>query len=123
MFFAKKTTNRSNDDKFFQIFFIDSIKSWQSINVCNQKQSAKLCGYQIHFCIFWNFNGFYYCIKFVLGTNLFTVAAHEFGHSLGLSHSSVPGALMYPWYQGLSANFQLPDDDRYGIQQIYGNIL
>ncbi|XP_011864181.1 PREDICTED: matrix metalloproteinase-14-like isoform X2 [Vollenhovia emeryi] len=54
------------------------------------------------------------------GTSLFAVAAHEFGHSLGLAHSSVQGALMYPWYQGLSANYELPEDDRHGIQQMYG---
>ncbi|CAK9820460.1 Matrix metalloproteinase-24 [Anthophora plagiata] len=54
------------------------------------------------------------------GTSLFAVAAHEFGHSLGLAHSSVPGALMYPWYQGLSSNYELPEDDKHGIQQMYG---
>nr|XP_033330394.1 matrix metalloproteinase-2 isoform X2 [Megalopta genalis] len=54
------------------------------------------------------------------GTSLFAVAAHEFGHSLGLAHSAVPGALMYPWYQGLSSNYELPEDDRHGIQQLYG---
>ncbi|XP_060814551.1 matrix metalloproteinase-2 isoform X2 [Bombus pascuorum] len=54
------------------------------------------------------------------GTSLFAVAAHEFGHSLGLAHSSVSGALMYPWYQGLSSNYELPEDDRHGIQQMYG---
>ncbi|XP_014488662.1 PREDICTED: matrix metalloproteinase-2 [Dinoponera quadriceps] len=54
------------------------------------------------------------------GTSLFAVAAHEFGHSLGLAHSSVQGALMYPWYQGLSPNYELPEDDRHGIQQMYG---
>lgn len=48
------------------------------------------------------------------------MAAHEFGHSLGLSHSSVKGALMFPWYQGIQQNFVLPEDDRNGIQQMYG---
>lgn len=54
------------------------------------------------------------------GTSLFAVAAHEFGHSLGLQHSSVKGALMFPWYQGIQPNFVLPEDDRNGIQQMYG---
>lgn len=50
------------------------------------------------------------------------MAAHEFGHSLGLSHSSVQGALMYPWYQGNKPNFELPEDDRLGIQNMYGKL-
>lgn len=55
-------------------------------------------------------------------TSLFHVAAHEFGHSLGLSHSDVEGSLMYPWYQGMQNGFdyELPEDDRLGIQQLYG---
>ncbi|XP_031341038.1 matrix metalloproteinase-2-like, partial [Photinus pyralis] len=57
------------------------------------------------------------------GTSLFHVAAHEFGHSLGLSHSSVEGALMFPWYQGMQNgfNYELPEDDRLGIQTLYGS--
>ncbi|GIY24138.1 matrix metalloproteinase-2 [Caerostris extrusa] len=54
------------------------------------------------------------------GVRLFAVAAHEFGHSLGLSHSSVSGALMNPFYQQIQDNFQLPHDDTIGIQMLYG---
>ncbi|KAM6157672.1 neutrophil collagenase [Rhynchocyon petersi] len=53
--------------------------------------------------------------------NLFLVAAHEFGHSLGLSHSSDPGALMYPTYAYTDpSTYLLPQDDINGIQAIYG---
>ncbi|KAF0762537.1 matrix metalloproteinase-2-like, partial [Aphis craccivora] len=54
------------------------------------------------------------------GTSLFRVAVHEFGHSLGLSHSSVQNALMFPWYQDMQSDFELPNDDRIGIQVLYG---
>ncbi|NWS41841.1 MMP7 protein, partial [Probosciger aterrimus] len=53
--------------------------------------------------------------------NLFLVAAHEFGHSLGLAHSNVRGALMYPIYSYVNpATFRLSEDDRRGIQKLYG---
>lgn len=55
------------------------------------------------------------------GYNLFIVLAHELGHSLGLSHSNDPGALMYPTYSYTDPNeFLLPQDDIDGIQAIYG---
>lgn len=54
-------------------------------------------------------------------TSLFAVAVHEFGHSLGLSHSSDPSSLMYPWYSSVPQNdLSLPDDDRLAIQHLYG---
>nr|XP_057943363.1 collagenase 3-like [Doryrhamphus excisus] len=55
------------------------------------------------------------------GYVLFMVAAHEFGHSLGLSHSDDPGALMYPMYSYRNPDtFILPRDDVKGIQHLYG---
>jgi len=57
------------------------------------------------------------------GTSLFRVAVHEFGHSLGLSHSSAQDALMFPWYQDLKSDFELPNDDRIGIQILYGKCI
>jgi hypothetical protein len=50
--------------------------------------------------------------------DLVTVAGHEFGHSLGLGHSTVPGAIMAPFYGG--PHRWLHSDDVAGIQTIYG---
>ncbi len=54
------------------------------------------------------------------GTDLLWVAVHEIGHSLGLEHSNVQGAIMYPWYQGYKGDFDLTNDDQAGIQALYG---
>ncbi|XP_039574638.1 matrix metalloproteinase-20-like [Passer montanus] len=53
--------------------------------------------------------------------NLFLVAAHEFGHSLGLTHSSDRGSLMYPYYSYQNPKtFTLPEEDKRRIQKLYG---
>ncbi|CAK6447873.1 unnamed protein product [Pipistrellus nathusii] len=53
------------------------------------------------------------------GYSLFLVAAHEFGHALGLDHTSVPEALMYPMYS-YTEKPPLHEDDVKGIQHLYG---
>jgi hypothetical protein len=52
------------------------------------------------------------------GIDLVTVAAHEFGHALGLKHSADSTALMAPFYGG-PRRF-LSNDDILGIQSLYG---
>jgi hypothetical protein len=48
------------------------------------------------------------------------VAAHEFGHALGLAHSSVSGATMYPslGYCSTGARW-LAEDDKQGVEALY----
>lgn len=51
------------------------------------------------------------------GTSVEAVALHEIGHVLGLQHSKVKGAVMFPIFNGRS---DLHDDDVAGIQSLYG---
>lgn len=46
-----------------------------------------------------------------------STAIHEFGHVIGLDHSSTPSAIMYPYYSGATA---LTGEDISGAQAIYG---
>lgn len=54
------------------------------------------------------------------GYDLFTIATHEFGHALGLNHTSATSAAqMWPVYNGVKPN--LAADDIAGIRNIYSN--
>ncbi|XP_051117808.1 metalloendoproteinase 5-MMP-like [Andrographis paniculata] len=53
------------------------------------------------------------------GTDLETVAIHEIGHLLGLGHSRVPAAIMFPTI-GPGQTKDLHQDDINGIRALYG---
>merc|ERR1712215_365721 len=54
------------------------------------------------------------------GNQILNTLTHEFGHSLGLRHSNVKGAIMAPFYKGWDPNLKVDLDDKKGIQALYG---
>ena len=59
----------------------------------------------------WSTSGSHYDVQ--------TIALHEFGHWVGLDHSSSYGSIMYYQYKGIQR--YLSSDDLAGIRYIYGN--
>lgn len=49
--------------------------------------------------------------------DVFSVGAHEIGHSIGLGHSADPSAIMYSTYQGVRS--ELAQDDVDGARSLY----
>lgn len=49
-------------------------------------------------------------------TDLFSVALHELGHSLGLAHSDRPGSVMYPYYRRVTG---LTGEDIEAMRDLY----
>ncbi|XP_059648935.1 metalloendoproteinase 2-MMP-like [Cornus florida] len=57
----------------------------------------------------------------VSAVDLESVAVHEIGHLLGLGHSSVEEAIMYPTIASGTRRVELAGDDIQGIQVLYGS--
>lgn len=57
----------------------------------------------------------------VSGVDIQGVACHEYGHALGLGHSNVNGATMYPSISGTGvAQRSIENDDINGVRFVYG---
>ncbi|XP_057654728.1 matrix metalloproteinase-2-like [Diorhabda carinulata] len=54
-------------------------------------------------------------------TSLLMVLIHEIGHILGITHSDIETAIMYPWYQFNIAP-KLDEDDKMALEALYGPI-
>lgn len=55
-----------------------------------------------------------------LGRSLLWVATHEIGHAIGVAHSRTKKAVMFPYYQHTTGDFELHQDDVDAVIQLYG---
>ncbi len=54
------------------------------------------------------------------GTDLYSVALHEIGHSIGMDHSTTSSAVMFSTYSSGTVYSDLTSDDINGIRTLYG---
>ncbi|KAK4262592.1 hypothetical protein QN277_028136 [Acacia crassicarpa] len=59
--------------------------------------------------------------KSKVAVDLESVVTHEIGHILGLAHTSVKGAVMYPSLKPRTKKVELKIDDVEGVQALYGS--
>ncbi|KAL6562592.1 hypothetical protein OROGR_003599 [Orobanche gracilis] len=69
----------------------------------------------------WVIDGDFLSSSVVSAVDLESVAVHEIGHLLGLGHSSVEEAIMYPSISSDTRKVELANDDVTGIQELYGS--
>lgn len=74
-------------------------------------------GWRMRFCenVTWNDNS-----GSGSGTDIQSIATHEYGHSLGLGHSTVGGTTMFATFFGGLGSRSIAPDDIAGVQSIYG---
>lgn len=54
------------------------------------------------------------------GTSLYSLAVHEFGHALGLSHNNNTRSVMMPYYRRLPYHYSISEEDLHDLQELYG---
>lgn len=69
----------------------------------------------------WLIDGDLTLLPSISAVDLESVAVHEIGHLLGLGHSSVEDAIMFPSISAGTRKVQLADDDIQGVQTLYGS--
>ncbi|KZV27082.1 metalloendoprotein 1-like [Dorcoceras hygrometricum] len=69
----------------------------------------------------WVIDGNFITAAPLSAVDLESVAVHEIGHLLGLGHSSVEEAIMYPSIRSGVRKVELANDDITGIQELYGS--
>ncbi len=66
--------------------------------------------------IYKKFENFENLTEIFVGTNLYQIAVHEIGHTLGMEHAESRSSVMFPAYEKYDQNFNFDRDDIAKIQ-------